>query len=139
MVSSKVAALFAYIGGTLLLVAGATGSVGLLGTVIEYIIDALGGAAADVLLILLQTLHFVADLGGASVVIGGSFILNDRKRIGRFLIGLGAGVGLIGFLIILVSAFLHGWVSAANFLFLVTHSVGWVGVIFAIVATLMAR
>ncbi len=58
MVSSKVAALLAYIGGTLLLLAGATGSVGIVGTVIEYMIENLGGATADFLSMVLQVAKF---------------------------------------------------------------------------------
>ena len=139
MVSSKVAALLAYVGGTLLLLAGATGSVGIIGTVIAYIIDHLGGATADFLSIVLQLLHFVADLGGVSVIIGGSLILNERKRIGKFIIGLGAGMGLIGFILVLASALLHGWTGAIDFLLTMSQSVGWIGIIFAIAAILLAK
>ena len=139
MVSSKLVALLAYVGGVLLLVAGATGSAGIVGTVIEYLIAHLGGATADFLSIVLQVLNFVADLGGVAVIIGGSFILTERKQIGRFIIGLGAGMGLIGFLLILASAFLHGWVNAIAFLLTITQSVGWIGVIFAIAAILIAK
>ena len=139
MVSSKVAALLAYIGGTLLLLAGATGSVGIVGTVIEYMIENLGGATADFLSMVLQVLNFVADLGGVAVIIGGSFVLTERKRMGRFIIGLGAGMGLIGFLLILASALLHGWANVIDFLLIISQSVGWIGVIFAIIATLLAK
>jgi hypothetical protein len=139
MVSSKVAALMAYIGGTLLLLAGATGSVGIVGTIIEYMIENLGGVTANFLSMVLQVLNFVADLGGVAVIIGGSFVLTERKRTGRFIIGLGAGMGLIGFLLILASALLHGWANAIDFLFIISQSVGWIGVIFAIIATLLAK
>jgi len=139
MVSSKVAALMAYIGGTLLLLAGATGSVGIVGTIIEYMIENLGGTTANFLSMVLQVLNFVADLGGVAVIIGGSFVLTERKRTGRFIIGLGAGMGLIGFLLILASALLHGWASAIDFLLIISQSVGWIGVIFAIIATLLAK
>lgn len=139
MVSSKVAALLAYVGGTLLLVAGATGSVGIVGTVIKYLVANLGGATADFLSMVLQVLHFVADLGGVAVIIGGSLILTDRKRIGGLIVGLGAGMGLIGFVLILASAFLHGWTNAIDFLLMITQSVGWIGVIFALAATLLSK
>ena len=139
MVSSKVAALLAYIGGTLLLLAGATGSVGIVGTIIEYMIENLGGTTANFLSMVLQVLNFVADLGGVAVIIGGSFVLTERKRTGRFIIGLGAGMGLIGFLLILASALLHGWANVIDFLLIISQSVGWIGVIFAIIATLLAK
>jgi len=135
----NIAALFAYAGGTLLLIAGATGSTGIIGTIIEYIIENLGGPTADVLSLILQALNLVADLGGASVIIGGSFIINQRIRIGKFLIGLGAGMGLIGFMIILASAFIQGWVNAINFVVIISQSIGWIGIILSIAATILAK
>jgi len=139
MVSSKVAALLAYIGGTLLLLAGATGSTGIIGTIIDYLIQNLGDATADPLSLILQALNFIADLGGISVIIGASFIINQRPRIGKFIIGIGAGMGLIGFLIILASAFLHGWINAINLITTISQSIGWIGVILSIAATLVAH
>ena len=135
----NIAALFAYVGGTLLLIAGAIGSTGIIGTIIEYLIENLGGPTADVLSLILQALNLVADLGGASVIIGGSFIINQRIRIGKFLIGLGAGMGLIGFMIILASAFIQGWVNAINFVVIISQSIGWIGIILSIAATILAK
>jgi len=139
MESRKIAALLAYVGGTLLLIAGATGSTGIIGTIIEYLIENLGGATADLLSLILQALNFIADLGGISVIIGGSFIINQRFRIGKFIIGIGAGMGLIGFLIILASAFLHGWINAINLITTISQSIGWIGVMLSIAATLVAH
>ena len=139
MESRKIAALLAYAGGTLLLIAGATGSTGIIGTVIEYLIENLGGATANLLSLILQALNFIADLGGISVIIGGSFIINQRFRIGKFIIRIGAGMGLIGFLIILASAFLHGWINAINFITTISQSIGWIGIILSITATLVAH
>ena len=139
MKSRKMAAIFAYVGGTLLLIAGATGSTGIIGTIIEYLIENLGGATADLLSLILQALNFIADLGGISVIIGGSFIINKRTRIGKFIIGIGAGMGLVGFLIILASAFLQGWINVINFVTIISQSIGWIGIILSITATILAK
>ncbi len=140
MISSKIAAILAYTSGTLLILAGATGSVGIVGTVIEYLIANLSGsAAADLLSIFLHALNVVADLGGISVIIGGSLIFNERITTGKIMITLGAGMGFLGFLLTLASAFLHGWTSVINLLIIMTQSVGWIGVILAISAMLVAR
>ena len=133
------AAIFAYVGGTLLLIAGATGSTGIIGTIIDYLIENLGGATADLLSLILQALNFIADLGGISVIIGGLLIINQRTRIGKFIIGIGAGMGLIGFLIILVSALLHGWINVINFVTIISQSIGWIGIILSITATILAK
>ena len=139
MKSRKMAAIFAYVGGTLLLIAGATGSTGIIGTIIEYLIENLGGATANLLSLILQTLNFIADLGGISVIIGGLFIINQRTRIGKFSIGIGAGMGLVGFLIILASAFLHGWINIINFVTIIAQSIGWIGIILSITAIILAK
>lgn len=139
MISSKIAAILAYIGGILLIVAGTTGSLGIIGTVIEYIIENVDGATAEFLSIVLQILNFVADLGGISVIVGGTFIFYERKRIGKIIVRLGAGMGIIGFGLILASAFLHGWAYVVNFLLTVTQSIGWIGLIFALASTIIAR
>lgn len=139
MISSKVAALLAYVGGTLLILAGATGSVGIIGTIIEYLINNSGGATADFLSLFLHVLNFIADLGGIAVILGGSLILKERITTGKIMITLGTGMGLFGFLLTLASAFLHGWASVINFLIVITQSVGWIGIILGIAATLIAR
>ena len=121
------------------MLAGTTGSVGIVGTIIQYAIDNLSGVSADFLSMVLHVLNVVADLGDVSVIIGGTLILKQRKTFGKFIIGLGAGMGIFGFMLTIFSALLHGWTGAINFLFMVTQSIGWIGVIFALVATVLAR
>jgi hypothetical protein len=139
MESRTIAAIFAYVGGTFLLIAGATGSTGIIGTIIDYLIQNLGGATADLLSLILQALNFIADLGGISVIIGASLIINQRPKIGKIIIGIGAGMGLIGFIIILASAFLHGWINAINFITTISQSIGWIGTLLSITATILAK
>jgi hypothetical protein len=139
MVSRKFAATLAYAGGALLLLAGATGSTGIIGAIVEYLVENLDGATADLLSVVLYALNFVAGLGGVSVIIGGWLVNKKRVRTGKFVIGLGSGMGLIGFMIILASAFLNGWVNAINFLVLMSQSVGWTGILLSIAATILAK
>lgn len=139
MGSSKSATVLAFIAGVLLIVAGATGSVGIVGTVLEYLIDHLGGPTTDMLSIVFHLLNFVASLGGVSVIVGGILIYIERKRLGKFIIGIGAGMGLIGFLIVIGSALSHGWVHTMTFLLLISQSLGWIGVILSIVATRLVK
>lgn len=139
MESRKTAAMLAYVGGALLLIAGATGSTGIIGTTMEYLIEHIGGATADLLSLILQALNIIAGLGGISVIAGATLILKQQTRTGRIIIGLGAGTGLIGFIIILASAFLHGWVNAINFITAIAQSIGWIGIILSIAATTLAK
>ena len=139
MVSRKTAATLAYVGGILLLIAGTTGSTGIIGTIMEYLIEKVGGATADLLSLILQALNIIAGLGGISVIAGATLVLKNRIRTGRIIIGLGAGTGLIGFIIILASAFLHGWVYAINFITAIVQSIGWIGIILSIAATTLTK
>ncbi len=137
--SSKSAVILAFVGGALLIVAGVTGSAGIVGAAIEYLIDQVEGPAADILSIVLQALNFIADLGGVAVIFGGVLIYMERTRVAKFIISIGAGMGLIGFSITLISAFLHGWAYTLYFLLLIAQSVGWIGVILSIAATILAK
>jgi len=139
IMSSKSAVILAFVGGALLIIAGVTGSVGVVGKAIEYLIDHLGGPTADMLSIVLQALNFIADLGGVAVISGGVLIHMERKRFAKFIIGIGAGMGLIGFLISLISALFHGWAYTLSFLLIIFQSLGWIGVILSITATLLAK
>ena len=78
MISSKIAAILAYTSGTLLILAGATGSVGIVGTVIEYLIANLSGSAADLLSIFLHVLNVVADLGLSKQVFEKRYLKTGR-------------------------------------------------------------
>lgn len=134
-----IAALLACIGGTMLIIAGATGSTGIIGTIIEYMIQHLGGSTANLLELILHTLNFIADLGGAAVIIGGILILKQKTRIGKFTIGLGAGMGVTGFLITLVSSILHGWINTINFILIMSQSIAWIGIILSISAIIITK
>lgn len=139
MVSRKVAARIAYVGGILLVIAGTTGSTGIIGTIMEYLIENLDGATADLLSLILHALNIVAGLGGISVIAGGWLVNKKRVRTGKFVIRLGAGMGLIGFIIVLASAFLNGWINAINFLTIIAQSTGWTGILLSIAATKLAK
>jgi len=139
MRSSKSAAVLAFIAGALLIIAGATGSAGVIGRALVYMTAHLGGRMADMLSIVLQALNFIASLGGVSVMFGGVLVYVERKWLGKFTIGIGAGMGLIGFLIVIGSALLHGWAHIGTLLLLISQSVRAIGVILAIIAIQLAR
>jgi hypothetical protein len=137
--SSKSAVILAFVGGALLIIAGVTGSVGIVGKAIEYLINHLEGPTADVLSIVLQALNFIADLGGVAVIFGGVLIHKEKRRVAKFIIGIGSGMGLIGFTITIVSALFHGWAYTLQFLLIMSQSIGWIGVILSIAATILAK
>ncbi len=135
----KSATILAVVAGILLIIGNVSGSSGILGIALEFVMPYSSGHVADMLAIVLQALNYIASLGGIAVIVGGLLIYKDRKWIGKFIVRLGAGMGLIGFLLLLVSVIIQGWTSAVAFALLISQSTGWIGIILAITATIMAR
>ena len=129
----------ALIGGFLLFQVSWVGSIGFIADIAVYA-ALYFPAAADVVTLILTILLYIAALGGIAVIIGGILIAMNRIGTGKFVIGLGAGVGLFGLIITLVEAYLAGGVAAlTNFLMLVSQSIAWIGVIMSIVARSMVK
>ncbi|MGV9103104.1 MAG: hypothetical protein ACOC38_01940 [Promethearchaeia archaeon] len=122
------------LGGLLLVITSATGSIGYFGMLEElhaipelqniiWIVD-----------ILLFVLTFIAGLGGSGVIIGGYLLTRARVRTGKFVIGIAAGLGLIGLLIELgKTVYFSGLGILVDFLLLIAQSIGWIGIILSII------
>jgi len=129
----------ALIGGFLLFQVSWVGSIGFIADIAAYA-ALYFPAAAEIITLVLTILLYIAALGGIAVIIGGLLIARDRVGTGKFIIGLGAGVGLFGLIIILVEAFLAGGLAAlTDILTLISQSIAWIGVIMSIVARSMAK
>ena len=124
----------ALIGGFLLFQVSWVGSIGFMADIALYA-QTYFPAAAEMITLVLTILLYIASLGGIAVIIGGILIAMDRIGIGKFVIGLGAGVGLFGLIIMLVEAYLAGGVAAlTDILTMISQSIAWIGVIMSIVA-----
>jgi len=93
---NKTAGLLCIMGGALLVVAGTTGMKPLLEQILTYIQPTID--ASPILATIFRVLIFIAALGGISVIIGGLLTFHVPK-IGKLLVMLGAGLGLLGFMI----------------------------------------
>lgn len=129
----------ATIAGIILIVSRTTGSLGFYETILNYIAAQFGGEVAIVISYVLWALSIIASLGGFAVIIGGILIHRGRVTTGRFIISIGAGMGIIGLLVEIGSAALQGWTSLVGLIFAMTQSLSWIGVILSIVASLIAR
>jgi len=95
-------------------------------------------ASADIVTLVLTVLVYIASLGGIAVIIGGVLFALQRIRLGKFVIGLGAGIGLIGLIIMLVQAYQIGGIAAiTNVLALISQSIAWIGIILSIMGRRM--
>ncbi|MFX0097061.1 MAG: hypothetical protein ACFE7E_04810 [Candidatus Hodarchaeota archaeon] len=131
--------ILATIAGILLIVSRTSGGLGFYGTILSYIAVQFGGEVALVVSYLLWALSIIASLGGFAVIIGGFLIHRGRVTTGRFIISIGAGMGIIGLLVEIGSAALQGWTSLVGLLFAMTQSLSWIGIILSIVASLLAK
>jgi hypothetical protein len=79
-------------------------------------------------------LIFIASLGGLAVIVGGILIGKKKLHTGKFLITLGAGLGLIGLIVSIIISIIEGSFTIGAFL-----SIGMVGLLLSIVARAIAK
>lgn len=125
------AAIVAVLAGILLLVTGINGVAGVdrLFTLLEEWFG-----TNEALRILAYVLAAIAALGGVAVLIGAYCLATDRVRIGKLLITLGSGAGIITLLV-----FLARNVASEQFSYLFAVLPAILGVVLAIVARQMAK
>ena len=109
---SNVPGFLAIIAGIIAVITGIVGNVGFYAAVFAVAAE-LAPASAVVLGWVLVILDFLASLGGITVIIGGVLILAYKLGLGKFLIGLGIGMSLIGIIITIVITAVGGAVIGA--------------------------
>lgn len=136
---NKVPFAIGVIGGLLMISAGAVGGVGLW-AYLPLIIAALGLPAevAYFVNLLLSILNWIAALGGFAVIFGSTLFLVNRVGTGRFIMGLGAGMGIFSLLLLFLGYFLAG-ISPVVWPVILLNSPGLLGAVLAIIARYMAR
>ena len=78
----------------------------------------------------------IALAGGVSVLAGAILIYKNHVRTAKFLIGLGAGVGIPWLIMLAISLITTGQLAAV----IAQHSsIGWIGVILAFAARTIAK
>ena len=119
--------------------ASTIGSIGMYGTIIAFVADQypeMVGVLDNLLLIL----SFIAGLGGIGVITGAYMLTTDRVGTGKFVIGIAAGMGFIGLVIVLAQNFMlagtSGVVDYVNLM--VSQGSGWTGAVLAILGRRMA-
>jgi hypothetical protein len=136
----RTAFILALIGGILLLIAGVAGGIGVYALAFNWI-EANIPSLTSVLGIILAALTIIASFGGVAVIVGGIMILGGRITTGKLFIGLGAGVGIFGILIGLVTGLAQGlgFLASAEAVFATGQTLGWVGIFLSIFARFAAK
>ncbi len=123
--------------GVLLFVSGTQGSIGVYG----IIIDMISSFVEDALLLSILNavaliLILLASLGGISVILGGYMIYKSRVILGKFIIGIGAGMGVPGLLLTLFTLLINRDISIV----IAQHGIiGWTGIILSLIARSKAK
>jgi hypothetical protein len=136
---NKVAFALGLLGGIVMIFAGVVGGVGFW-TLLPLLAAILGLPPEFALLVnlVLVVLSFIAGLGGFAVIIGSFLILANRVGLGKFIVGLGAGMGLFGFILLLAENYLSGTL-AVTWLLAILQTPGFLGVVLSILARMVAK
>ena len=84
--------------------AGAIGSVGFWEDLVNYATAIAPGFEANMLWVLV-ILQNIASLGGVAVIIGGYLVTTNRVGTGKFIIGIAAGMGIFGFVMLIFNMY----------------------------------
>ena len=106
---NKVSVTLCIIGGILMIIASIVGNALVYRIIADYLVSQFP-RYETLLRILLIVCIFIALGGGISVIIG-SFVTFKSLAPGKLLIGLGAGMGLIGFIIFIVTGIIAGSIT----------------------------
>lgn len=132
----------AIIGGILMFISSIVGSASFFALVFGIASKYLGAEAAMAFFIILIIFSIIAAGGGISVIIGALLVKRDNYKSGKFIIGLGAGLGLIGLIIFLiVSAWTGSLIGdfTAIIVGTINGSYGFLGVVLTILARMKLK
>jgi hypothetical protein len=89
--------------------------------------------------IVMMILWFIALSGGIAVMLGGYLLTRDHVTLGKFLITISAGFGLISFILaILWVIFVAGWAGLLVYTWLILNTSWALGLVLTIIARTMA-
>ncbi len=128
---NKAAMGVAIVAGLLLLIEGISGFATWT-TIKEFVSDNV--TDNEIVMYIFVILIFIASLGGISVIIGGLLIGKNKVRTGKFIIALGAGLGLIGLIVAIIIGLSEGSFTLNGLI-----TLGAIGLILSIVARMMAE
>lgn len=100
--------LLCILGGVLMLIGSIVGNVTFFALIFSVAEEQLGAESAAAFSLILTIFSYIAMGGGISVIIGSLIVMMNKYGIGKFIIGLGAGMGLIGLIIFLITSIIGG-------------------------------
>jgi len=90
--------------------------------------------------IILFILLLIAWFGGASIIIGGLLLTTSQVRLGKFIIAIAAGFGLISFILVIIWVVLvNGWAVLLLLSWLIINTPWALGLVLTIIARSTAK
>lgn len=122
-----------------MLYAGVVGSLGIWEDILVYA-NTIAPAASDIVAWILVILANIASLGGIAVLVGGFFLTTDRVGTGKFIIGIAAGLGIFGFIMLIYNMYMAlGLAAFAEILNILATTAAILGPVLTIVARMMTK
>ena len=131
------ALLLCLVGGLLVMLAGVSGTIQLMEELLLSNGDVMDPTALMTVEIVTGMLVLLTGLGGIGIVASGIILTTRRVQLGRILVALFTGMGVLGLAANLVQLVMVGTL-AMDLMHQVGQSLGWIGAIFAIIARTVA-
>jgi hypothetical protein len=131
------ALLLCLVGGLLVMLAGVSGTIQLMEELLLSNGDAMDPTALMTVEIVTGMLVLLTGLGGMGIVASGIILTTRRVQLGRILVALFTGMGVLGLAANLVQLVMVGTL-AMDLMHQVGQSLGWIGAMFAIIARTVA-
>ncbi|MFX1324460.1 MAG: zinc ribbon domain-containing protein [Promethearchaeota archaeon] len=94
------------IGGVLMLISSAVGSIGVYEFLYNLIINEVSPNLVPFLTVLLEIIRWIANLGGGAILLGALLIILKLRRFGKWIIGVGLTFGTLALIVWLISKIL---------------------------------
>ena len=122
-----------------MLYAGVVGSAGIWEDLLNYA-TTIAPASADIVAWILVILANIASLGGIAVFVGGFLLTTNRVGTGKFIIGIAAGLGIFGFIMLIYNMYMAlGLAAFVELLNILATTASILGPVLTIVARMMAK
>lgn len=119
-------------GGILMIIGSVAGDVTVYRMIFDFIEEHVTQDYSMVFSIILTILGVIAAGGGFTVLVGTGMIASGHSLVGKIVVALGAGMGVIGLIIMLVTGAISGTLMDRLF----SIGPGFVGVLLTIIARL---
>ncbi len=138
MLHNRTPFILCLVGGTLLILSGASGSIGLLDELVEGLTHLFGPDFVLTFAIIIGILSALMIIAGALVIVSGVVMTTHHVEIGRILLLVAVVMGVVGLIAGLAQSVISG-IIVIDMNIQIMQSLGWLGAIFSVVARIIAE